>query len=130
MISTFVIGCGGSNPPLDSDGDGVADASDAFPNDATQSFDDDNDGVVNAYDYCLNSPAGSTVNERGCETNQVDAAGDAQGDGISPATVVFILAAGVVVYAVYSNARRPGPPLPKPETFPIPQRPSGMDEEA
>ena len=125
----------------DDDQDGVLDPMDACPNTdlsepvslngcSQYQLDDDNDGVVNAYDYCLNSLAGSTVNERGCETNQVDAAGDAQGDGISPATVVFILAAGVVMYAVYSNTRRPGPPLPKPETFAIPPRPTGMDEEA
>ena len=125
----------------DDDQDGVLDPMDDCPNtDLSESvslngcsqyqLDGDNDGVVNAYDYCLNSPAGSTVNERGCETNQVDAASDAQGDGISPATVVFILAAGVVVYAVYSNAQRPGPPLPKPETFAIPPRPTVMDEEA
>ena len=125
----------------DDDQDGVLDPMDACPNTdlsapdslnrcSQYQLDDDNDGVVNAYDYCLNSPAGSTVNERGCETNQVNAAGDAQGDGISPTTVVFILAAGVVMYAVYSNARRPGPPLPKPETFAIPPRPTSMDEEA
>ena len=45
MISAFVIGCSsGSDAPADSDGDGVADAIDAVPNDATQSFDDDGDG--------------------------------------------------------------------------------------
>ena len=44
MISAFVIGCGGSNPPPDSDGDGVADSIDAFPNDAGQWMDSDGDG--------------------------------------------------------------------------------------
>ena len=56
MISAFVIGCGGSNPPPDSDGDGVADSIDAFPNDATQSFDDDSDGVGNDADNCPSIP--------------------------------------------------------------------------
>ena len=53
LISVFVIGCSsGSDAPADSDGDGVADAIDAFPNDATQSFDDDGDGVGNDSDNC------------------------------------------------------------------------------
>ena len=53
LISVFVIGCSsGSDAPADSDGDGVADAVDAFPNDASQSFDDDSDGVGNDSDNC------------------------------------------------------------------------------
>jgi len=36
---------GGSNPPLDSDGDGVPDSVDAFPFDETESLDSDGDGV-------------------------------------------------------------------------------------
>ena len=125
----------------DDDQDGVLDPMDACPstdpseqvslNGCSQyQLDDDNDGVVNAFDFCLSSPAGSTVNERGCETNVVDAASQSEGDGFSPATALFILAAGVVIYAVYSNTKRPGPPLPKPETFVIPSGPTSMDEEA
>jgi len=53
LISVFVIGCSsGSDAPADADGDGVADAIDAFPNDSTQSFDDDGDGVGNKSDNC------------------------------------------------------------------------------
>ncbi len=125
----------------DDDQDGVLDPMDVCPstdpseqvslNGCSQyQLDDDNDGVVNAFDFCLSSPAGSTVNERGCETNVVDAASQSEGDGLSPATALFILAAGVVIYAVYSNTKRPGPPLPKPETFVIPSGPTSMDEEA
>ena len=52
-IFLFVVGCSsGSDAPADSDGDGVADTIDAFPNDATQSFDDDGDGVGNNSDNC------------------------------------------------------------------------------
>jgi hypothetical protein len=125
----------------DDDQDGVLDPMDVCPstdpseqvslNGCSQyQLDDDNDGVVNAFDFCLSSPAGSTVNERGCETNVVDAASQSEGDGLRPATALFILAAGVVIYAVYSNTKRPGPPLPKPETFVIPSGPTSMDEEA
>ena len=125
----------------DDDQDGVLDPMDVCPNTdpseqvslngcSQYQLDDDNDGVVNAFDFCLSSPAGSTVNERGCETNVVDAASQSEGDGLSPATALFILAAGVVIYAVYSNTKRPGPPLPKPETFVIPSGPTSMDEEA
>ena len=42
-----LAGCGGgsSNLPLDSDGDGVSDSQDAYPNDASESADSDGDGV-------------------------------------------------------------------------------------
>ena len=71
MISVFVIGCSsGSDAPADSDGDGVADAIDAFPNDASQSFDDDSDGVGNDADNCpLNT-----------NPDQSDVDGDTVGD--------------------------------------------------
>ena len=40
--------------PPDADGDGVADADDAFPNDASESADSDNDGVGDNADYAPN----------------------------------------------------------------------------
>jgi hypothetical protein len=42
--------------PVDSDGDGVADADDAFPNDASETADSDNDGVGDNADYAPNDP--------------------------------------------------------------------------
>ncbi|MEC8707802.1 MAG: thrombospondin type 3 repeat-containing protein [Candidatus Thermoplasmatota archaeon] len=125
----------------DDDQDGVLDPVDACPNTepseqvsangcSQYQLDDDNDGVVNAYDFCLSSPAGITVDERGCETNVASTASEADDEGVSVATVLFVLAAVVVAYAIYSSAQRPGPPLPKTETVQIPPRPAGMDEEA
>ena len=125
----------------DDDQDGVLDPVDACPNTepseqvsangcSQYQLDDDNDGVVNAYDFCLSSPAGITVDERGCETNVASTASEADDEGVSVATVLFVLAAAVVAYAIYSSAQRPGPPLPKTETVQIPPRPTGMDEEA
>ena len=76
MISAFVIGCSsGSDAPADSDGDGVADAIDAFPNDATQSFDDDSDGVGNDNDNC----------PLAANSDQSDVDGDTVGDACDTA---------------------------------------------
>lgn len=42
---------GNTNPPqADSDGDGVPNSQDAFPNDANESVDTDNDGIGNVAD--------------------------------------------------------------------------------
>jgi hypothetical protein len=41
---------------VDTDGDGVADADDAFPNDATETTDTDGDGVGDNSDYAPNDP--------------------------------------------------------------------------
>ena len=43
-------------PPLDTDGDGVPDSSDAFPNDASESRDSDGDGVGDNADYAPHDP--------------------------------------------------------------------------
>ena len=50
----------------DSDGDGVGDNSDAFPNNAFESQDSDGDGVGDNLDACQNTPAGQTVSCIGC----------------------------------------------------------------
>ncbi|MGB0474114.1 MAG: thrombospondin type 3 repeat-containing protein, partial [Porticoccaceae bacterium] len=47
---------GGTSAPADSDGDGVADELDAFPNDATETADSDGDGVGDNADYAPNDP--------------------------------------------------------------------------
>ncbi|RZD49519.1 MAG: hypothetical protein CXT67_09960, partial [Methanobacteriota archaeon] len=52
--TTPVFGC------PDRDGDGVADSSDAFPDDKLRSGDEDDDGVGNNEDDCFNTPGTST----------------------------------------------------------------------
>jgi hypothetical protein len=126
----------------DDDQDGVLDPLDRCPNTDSEEtvssngcsqyqLDDDGDGVVNAYDFCGNSPVDSVVDERGCETTSVNPASETEESGVSLSTVLFLLAGAVIVYALYTNSQRPGPPLPKiaPETTVPPIRPS-MDEEA
>jgi hypothetical protein len=126
----------------DDDQDGVLDPLDRCPNtDSEQQaslngcspyqLDDDQDGVVNAYDFCLDSSIGTTVDERGCEPTSIKPSSDADSDGMSMPTMLFLLAGAVIVYAVYSNMQRPGPPLPKtPTTFEVPPARPVMDEEA
>jgi len=57
------------DPPVDSDGDGIPDATDECPNDATNkcNVDEDGDGVTDDVDQCLNTPAGAVVDATGCE---------------------------------------------------------------
>ena len=81
ILSTILIlalgACGGgggsdsnqSAGPVDSDGDGVPDTTDAFPNDATETADTDSDGVGDNSDNCIND----------ANANQADA--DANGSG-------------------------------------------------
>jgi outer membrane protein OmpA-like peptidoglycan-associated protein len=69
--------------PLDSDGDGIADALDKCPgtpagrkvNAEGCEADSDGDGVVDALDNCPATPAGRKVNALGCEL-------DSDGDGV------------------------------------------------
>ena len=126
----------------DDDQDGVLDPLDQCPNTDEEEqvssngcsqyqLDDDNDGVMNAYDFCLDSTDGATVNERGCETATITPSSDTESDGINTPMVLFLLAGAVIVYAVYTNLQRPGPPLPKePAPFEAPPQRPIMDEEA
>ena len=126
----------------DDDQDGVLDPLDRCPNTDSEDqasadgcspyqLDDDQDGVVNAYDFCLNSALGTTVDERGCEAEAIEPSSDMDGEGMGVTTVLFLLAGAVILYAVYSNMQRPGPPLPKtPTTFEMPPARPAMDEEA
>ena len=125
----------------DDDQDGVLDPLDRCPNTNSEEtvssngcsqyqLDDDSDGVVNAYDFCGNSPVNAVVDERGCEATVLDPAGETDDDGLSASTVIFLLAGAVIVYAVYTNAKRPGPPLPKvPMMNDMPPPRPSMDEE-
>ncbi|MGB0459544.1 MAG: hypothetical protein ACPGGM_05935, partial [Porticoccaceae bacterium] len=47
--------------PVDSDGDGVADDADAFPNDASETLDSDGDGVGDNADYAPNDASVQTA---------------------------------------------------------------------
>ena len=126
----------------DDDQDGVLDPLDQCPNTdgeeqvssngcSQYQLDDDNDGVENAYDFCLDTTDGATVNERGCEAATITPSSDTEGDGVSASMVLFLLAGAVIVYAVYTNLQRPGPPLPKePARFEAPAQRPIMDEEA
>ena len=126
----------------DDDQDGVLDPLDRCANtDPSQQvssngcsqyqLDDDNDGVVNAYDFCLDSPVGAVVDERGCGDRAVEPAGETDSSGFGLAGVFFLLTGIIIVYAVYLNNKRPGPPLPKqPVGFEAPPERPAMDEEA
>ena len=50
-------------PPLDSDGDGVPDDQDAFPNDPTETVDSDNDGIGDNSDPLPNDPSNGHILE-------------------------------------------------------------------
>lgn len=59
--------------PVDSDGDGIPDADDECPEDATNTCNDpppvvdtDGDGVIDDDDQCLDTPAGDEVDNTGC----------------------------------------------------------------
>ena len=107
----------------DDDQDGVLDPLDDCPNtDAVEQvlangcsefqLDDDRDGVFNAFDFCLNSPIGAVVDEQGCTPESSSQAGAEGDNGGSLAGWVFLMAGAVIVWAVYTNQRQPGPPLP------------------
>ena len=51
---------------VDSDGDGVADDDDAFPNDANETMDSDGDGVGDNADQCDDTESGATIGDDGC----------------------------------------------------------------
>lgn len=80
-------------PPVDTDGDGVADADDDCPNTvagadvdtngcAPNQLDSDGDGVANLDDICPETPADSTVNTEGCAPSELDTDTDGIADDI------------------------------------------------
>ena len=71
LLLALLAGCGGgSSSPLDSDGDGVEDSLDAFPNDPAETTDTDSDGVGDNADNCV-----SVAN-----SDQVDSDKNGEGD--------------------------------------------------
>ena len=67
-------------PPVDTDGDGVPDKDDAFPNDPKESKDSDGDGVGDNADQCDNESGPASNN--GCPV--VVPPTDTDGDGTTP----------------------------------------------
>ena len=53
----------------DSDGDGILDRGDFFPNDPTESIDSDGDGIGNNADLCDDTAKGAEIDEDGCSPN-------------------------------------------------------------
>lgn len=107
-------GCGSSDKsaPLDTDGDGVADASDAFPQDARETLDSDGDGMGNNADVFPNDATetldtdADTIGDNGdncptiVNTNQLNTDNDQlgnicddddDGDGVNDAEDIFPL---------------------------------------
>lgn len=83
---------------VDTDGDGVPDDDDAFPNDPNESEDSDGDGVGDnadtdddgdqvddSADQCPNTASGETVDVNGCALTQLDS----DGDGVNDANDAF-----------------------------------------
>ena len=64
---------------IDSDGDGMSNESDDFPNDPTRTQDTDGDGVDDLQDDCIELPGNSTQDRSACP--------DADGDGYSDPTL-------------------------------------------
>lgn len=69
------------NESADTDGDGVGDNADRFPNNPNESADADGDSVGDNADMCPNTAMGATVNAAGCAAAQLDS----DGDGVSDA---------------------------------------------
>lgn len=69
LFISFLSACGGSDGNSDSDGDGVSDNADVFPNDAAETLDSDGDGVGDNADAFPNDA-----------TETLDSDGDSVGD--------------------------------------------------
>ena len=73
MSFCLLVACGGGGgtaAPVDADSDGVPDATDAFPNDATETVDTDSDTVGDNADNCVNN----------ANTDQLDSDVNGEGD--------------------------------------------------
>ena len=75
---------------VDTDGDGVPDGGDAFPNDANESADSDGDGVGDNADQCDDTESGATIGEDGCEEAEPQVHFiDISGMAFSPSTLTI-----------------------------------------
>ena len=71
---------------VDDDGDGMSNASDAFPNDPTRSQDSDGDGFDDLEDDCIHAAGNSTIDRTACP--------DTDADGYSDPTIAIGNATG------------------------------------
>ena len=79
-----------ANETTDSDGDGVGDNGDAFPNDANESADSDGDGIGDNADQCDDTESGATIGEDGCEEAEPQVHFiDISGMAFSPSTLTI-----------------------------------------
>ena len=90
FLLIILVGCGGgTSTPPDSDGDGVADTIDAFPNDPSETTDSDGDGVGNNADAFDDDPNETTDSDGDGVGDNADAfdddaseSTDTDGDGV------------------------------------------------
>jgi len=97
IFSLYACGGGGSSsstpapstvvaPSPDTDGDGVINANDAFPNDATESVDTDADTVGDNSDNCLSD----------ANTDQLDSDANGEGDVCDPITTTYTFESSII----------------------------------
>jgi len=112
-------GCLDSVEDDDDDGDGINDANDECkftapqlavnPNGCSNSeLDDDGDNVTNVDDLCPNSEEGALVSANGCITKIIQDNVEAKefDDGISTATILFIIAGLIFIVALVIIMRK------------------------
>jgi hypothetical protein len=68
----------------DSDGDGVSDSADKFPEDPTKWYDSDDDGVDDQADGCSETPSDEEADSSGCSASQRDTDQDGFNDDRDP----------------------------------------------
>ena len=95
IFSLYACGGGGSSSSpapvpvtvvADADSDGVADANDAFPNDANESVDTDADTVGDNGDNCLND----------ANTDQLDRDVNGEGDACDPISATYAFSSSII----------------------------------
>jgi len=68
----------------DSDGDGVRDSDDKFPDDPSKWYDSDDDGIADQGDLCPGTIVGDEIDESGCSAAQRDSDEDGFNDDVDP----------------------------------------------
>ncbi len=78
-----------ANETSDRDGDGVGDNADAFPDDGRESADSDGDGVGDIGDQCPETPFGASVDTNGCELTAEEHFINISGMAFSPNSITI-----------------------------------------